>query len=79
MQWWNELIRRIQFQLRGAQFDRDLQEEMRLHQELRAADRAADGLDPQAALRAARLQFGSSTLLTERSREAWGWTVWGRT
>jgi putative ABC transport system permease protein len=53
--------------MRGARFDQDLAEEMRLHLELRAAeagDRAA-----------AQRRFGNATQLRESSREAWGWTM----
>jgi putative ABC transport system permease protein len=63
MNWFGELIRRVLFRLRGAQFERDMQEEMRLHVDLRSADRPD-----------ARQAFGNVTLLTETSREAWGWT-----
>ena len=67
MDWLNECIRRLRFRLRGARFDQDLVEEMRLHVDLRAAeagDRAA-----------AQRLFGNATQLRESSREAWGWTM----
>jgi len=63
MNWLGEIVRRLRFLFRGAQFDRDLQEEMRLHVDLRSADNPS-----------ARRVFGNVTLLTETSREAWGWT-----
>jgi hypothetical protein len=74
MNWLAELIRRLTFRSRGAQFERDLAEEMRLHLDLRAADQQQQGRAAEAAQRAANRQFGNTTQLAERSREAWGWT-----
>ena len=51
---------------------------MRLHLDLRAADREREGLATDAAQRAARRRFGNATRLVERSREAWGWTFLDR-
>jgi predicted permease len=65
MNWLSELFRRVRWLFSRGQFDQDLQEEMRLHLELRAAD------DSQAQKR-----FGNRTRLLEASREAWGWTFW---
>jgi putative ABC transport system permease protein len=67
MNWFGEFIRRLRFRLRGARFDQDLAEEMRLHMELRAAE-AGDRT-------AAQRRFGNATQLRESSREAWGWTM----
>jgi hypothetical protein len=50
----------------------DLAEEMRLHLDLRAAGKQADGLAPHAARVAERRQFGNAAQLQESSREAWG-------
>jgi predicted permease len=77
MNWAGEFWRRLCFRLRGARFDRDLAEEMRLHVDLRAADKQADGIPPEAAVAAARRQFGNATHLREISRDAWGWTWLG--
>ena len=74
MTWIGELWRRLRHQLSGARFDQDLAEEMRLHVDLRAADKLAHGLPPEAAQAAARRQFGNATRLRESSRDAWGWT-----
>jgi len=74
MTWIGELWRRLRHQLSGASFDQDLAEEMRLHVDLRAADKLAQGLQPDAARAAARRQFGNATQLQESSRDAWGWT-----
>jgi len=48
---------------------------MRLHLELRCAEKQATGMPSDAAEAAARRQFGNLTQLCEVSREAWGWTL----
>ena len=53
MQWLGEFVRRLRFLFRGSQFDRDLQEEMRLHLDLRA--QVKYGLQPWQALQTATL------------------------
>src|SRR5271165_4833946 len=53
----------------------DLEEEMRLHLELRARDLAERGLPPEQAFDAARRQFGNRTNFQEISRQEWGWTM----
>ena len=73
MTWMGELWRQLRYRLSGARFDRDLAEEMRLHLDLRAADKQARGMPPNAAQAAARRQFGNTTQLQESSRAAWGW------
>jgi hypothetical protein len=65
----------LRFRLRGSRFDQDLADEIRLHLELRAAEKQAAGMDPSAAEAAARRQFGGEAQLREISREAWGWTL----
>jgi predicted permease len=74
MNWIREFWRQLRYRLWGARFDEDLAEEMRLHVDLRAADRQADGMAPDAARAAARRQFGNAAQIQERSRDAWGWT-----
>jgi putative ABC transport system permease protein len=73
MTWLNEFLRRLRFRFRGTRFDEDLAEEMRLHQQLRAEQKQADGMAPGDAEAAARRQFGNATRIAEISREAWGW------
>lgn len=53
------------------QFDRDLEEEMRLHLDLREQQLIERGHDPAGARRAAHLQFGNATRIKERSQMAW--------
>src|ERR1700693_2963884 len=70
MAWFGELWRRLRFAWKRRQFDRDLDEEMRFHMEMRT------GIDgpPDEARRKARIAFGSATLWREICREAWGWS-----
>ena len=73
MNWLTEFCRRVKMLFRGESFDRELQEEMRLHLELRQQSHVRDGLSPGAARTAAQRQFGNATLVRERSGDAWGW------
>lgn len=73
MEWLNQLARRFAMLLRGRQFDREMDEEMRLHRELRERDLRAAGLAPDDARSAAHRQFGNQTLLREKSADQWGW------
>ena len=58
-----EFLSRLKFILRREQFERELDEEMRLHVELRS-ERLGDA-------DAAKRQFGNTTLLREDSRQQW--------
>jgi predicted permease len=51
----------------------ELEEEMRLHAELRAKRLCEQGIDSEEALYAAQRLFGNRMLLKEVSREMWGW------
>jgi putative ABC transport system permease protein len=64
MDWPGELWRRLLTLLRWRRLDRDLEEEMRFHLEMKAAECGG--------AQACR-QFGNATLLREDSRRAWGW------
>jgi|SRR5208283_743541 len=59
-----ELWRRLLFLFRRRQFDRDLEDEMRFHPEMKSRE---------SGMKAARRQFGNATVLQEDCREAWGW------
>jgi len=61
--------RKLRFLMRRSQFDRELEEEIRLHLEMKKE--AGGGTDE--ARYAARRQFGNAMLLRENSREIWGW------
>jgi putative ABC transport system permease protein len=73
MEWLTQFGRRLLMLLRRRQLDQDLEEEMRLHLELREQEQMERGLAPDEAWYAARRQFGNPTLLKEVSREMWGW------
>ncbi|HYO63006.1 MAG TPA: ABC transporter permease [Pyrinomonadaceae bacterium] len=70
-----QLWRRILHYLRREQFDRELEEEMRFHLEMKAEEYLAEGAAPDEARRAARRQFGNETRLRELSRETWGFDL----
>jgi len=67
----SRLWRKWLFAIRRKQFERDLEDEMRVHLEMKAE---ASGATEDARY-AARRQFGNTMLLRETSREMWGW-VW---
>jgi putative ABC transport system permease protein len=73
MRWVSELVRRLRMFCRGGRFDRDLQEEMRLHLELREQEHIERGLSPEDAHYAAQTNFGNRALLREISGDVWGW------
>jgi predicted permease len=67
-----QLWRRLLFYLRRDQFDRELEEEMKFHLEMKAEEGRTSGMSPQEARYAAERQFGNQALLQEVSREMWG-------
>ena len=73
MNWFEELQRRLSALFHGKRMEDDLAEEMRLHLELRAAEKAEQGAAPPDARAEARRQFGNLTQHHEAGREAWGW------
>ena len=73
MNWLRELGRRIWMLAHRRQFDADLEEEMRLHLEMRQQEHLQWGMQEDAARAAARRRFGSVTALREMSHMAWGW------
>jgi len=69
-----ELLRRARSFLRRDQLAEDLEEEMRLHVELRArATQKYEGGSEERARQAAQRQFGNQTQWKETSRDMWGW------
>ena len=73
MDWLRELARRLGKLMHRRQFDGDLEEEMRLHLELRQQEKLQSGMTADDARAAARRQFGNVTYLKEESQIAWGW------
>src|ERR1700723_1288653 len=68
-----KLKRRIEMLFHRGRFQRDLDDEMRLHVELRREQQMAAGADSEAARRAALRRFGNPTRIREESQQAWGW------
>jgi putative ABC transport system permease protein len=75
MLWIKELGRRLFMMLRRGKLDRELDEEMRLHVDLRAEELSKRGVMSGEARAMARRRFGNTALLHEQSRDEWGW-VW---
>src|SRR3990172_1189452 len=69
----NELWRRLRMLFHRVRFDRDLEEEMRFHLEMKAQQNREAGMDAEEARYAAQRRFGNATRLQEKSREMWGW------
>jgi predicted permease len=73
MGWLYELARRLNILVHRRRFDADLEEEMRLHLELRREEHFQAGMTSEDAQAAARRRFGNTTYLKEESHIAWGW------
>src|SRR6266436_1195499 len=73
MDWLRELARRLSMLIHRREFDADLEEEMRLHLELRQQEQLQSGMTADDARAAARRRFGNATYLKEESQIAWGW------
>ena len=67
-----ELGRRLRMLIRRRQFDRDLEEEMYLHRELREQEQIEAGAPREAEHYATLQSFGNPLLLREQSRDMWG-------
>src|SRR3954464_4036316 len=66
------VLRRLLFLFQRDRFDRDLDDELRFHEEMKAQALAdADGLSGDEARAAARRRIGNPLRLRERSREPW--------
>jgi predicted permease len=74
MSLFGEFGRRLQMLLHRGRFQRDLEDEMRLHLELRREEQIASGLSAEAARQAAQRRFGNTTRIKEKSLLAWGWS-----
>jgi len=58
--------------------ERDWERELRAHLELEAAERQANGLSPEEAHYAAKRAFGNTTIISEETREMWGYQWFDR-
>ncbi len=63
--------RRILALFHRRQLERDLDDELAFHLAMRQADHSARGLTPDEARMATLRQFGNSSVLKERARDAW--------
>src|SRR5262245_43923828 len=68
----SQLWRRLLLYARRDRFDRELEEEMRFHLEMKVGENLAAGTSPEESRYAAKRQFGNQTLLREVSRDMWG-------
>jgi predicted permease len=68
-----ELLRRIRMLFHRNRFQSDLEEEMRLHLDLREQEQCEAGLSRHAAHQAAYRRFGNPTAIKEKSHTTWGW------
>src|SRR5690242_13691596 len=71
MTFWKRLLGR-------RKLDRDLDDEIRAHLRMAAADRVAKGEHPTAAEQQVRHEFGNPLLVCEVTRDTWGWASWER-
>ena len=69
----HELLRRLRMLFYRRQFQADLEEEMRLHLELRERELTEKGVVSSESWRAAYRRFGNPTSIKEKSYMAWGW------
>ena len=69
----HELLRRLRMLFYRKQFHADLEEEMRLHLELREREQTEAGVLSSESRRAAYRRFGNPTSIKEQSYMAWGW------
>jgi putative ABC transport system permease protein len=71
----SELWRRIAFHLRRSHFDRELDEEVRFHLDMKARELEETGMPAADARHAARRQFGNVGSIAERSASVWSLAV----
>ncbi len=70
------VLRRLLFFFQRNQFDRDLEDELRFHEEMKAHALAeADGMSDDEARAAARRRIGNPLRLREQSREPWSFAT----
>src|SRR5438874_37814 len=68
-----EIWRRLEMLVRREKFGRELDEEMRVHREMKERELIASGIENDEARYAAARAFGNGMSLQECGREAWGW------
>jgi hypothetical protein len=75
------ILRQLRYLLHKRRERQEMEEEMRLHRELRAGQISRDalnrdGLNADEAAAGAARKFGHETLLKERANDVWGWNCW---
>ena len=73
MSWIGEMWRRVRMLSRPGKFASELDEEMRVHREMKERELAERGVAADEARYAAARAFGNEMNLRERGRDAWGW------
>jgi predicted permease len=73
MNWIGQIWRRVRMLARRGKFASELDEEMRLHREMKERELAERGVAADEARYAAARAFGNEMNLRERGRDAWGW------
>ena len=68
---WREVVRRVQHLVHPGPVDEDLEQEIRLHLDARAAELEDAGLSRTDAMARARREFGSPLQMRERAHDAW--------
>jgi putative ABC transport system permease protein len=68
-----EIWRRVGILVGRERFESELEEEMRLHREMKEKELIAGGADAEEARYAANRAFGNAAYLKEEGREVWGW------
>jgi len=68
-----EFLRRLRMLFHRRQFQADLEEEIRLHLDLREEEQTEAGVAAAAARRAVYRRFGNPTAIKEKSYMTWGW------
>jgi putative ABC transport system permease protein len=66
-----QLWRRLHFYLHRDKFERELEEEINLHLEMKAEDHRTEGMSSRESRDMAQREFGNQVLLREMSREVW--------
>jgi predicted permease len=73
IEWFGEIGRRVRILLHRKEFDREMDEELRLHRGMKERELVEAGESPEEAHFAAQRRVGNTLRLREESREAWGW------
>jgi macrolide transport system ATP-binding/permease protein len=68
-------FRKLQWWLQRRRREQTLQEELQFHLAEEIAERQADGVSAEEAIRSARRDLGNATLLREDARTLWSWTL----